>query len=67
MISEKQFLQLVGVIFSIVGLMHLLRLLTGFTLALGQWVVPEWVSVIGIVLPWYLAYNAFTFAKKRKK
>ncbi len=67
MLSTKTFLQTAGTIFSIVGLLHLLRLLTGLQVVFGTWQLPMWLSVIGIILPWYLAYNAWMLAKKIKK
>lgn len=38
MLSANTFFQIAGVIFSIVGILHLLRLLTGFQVVLGGWV-----------------------------
>lgn len=65
--SAKTFLQVVGIIFSLVGGVHLLRLLAGWDIVIGGWMVPMWVSLLGVILPWYLAYNAFTLAKKKYK
>lgn len=67
MLSIKTFLQIAATIFTIVGLLHLLRLLTGFQVVFGSWVLPMWFSVFGVLLPWYLAYNAWVLAKKIKK
>jgi hypothetical protein len=66
MISTKTFLHVAGAIFSIVGALHLLRLLTGFPIVLGGWILPVWLSIFGVVFPWFLAFNAFTLAKKNK-
>ncbi|MDE2590326.1 MAG: hypothetical protein KGL95_11770 [Patescibacteria group bacterium] len=65
--SVKTFLTIAGFIFSLVGLLHLLRLLTGFQVILGGWALPLWLSIFGVILPWYLAYNAFMFARKKTK
>ncbi|MGH7245622.1 MAG: hypothetical protein ACREBJ_04830 [Nitrosotalea sp.] len=65
MLSVKTFLQVAGAIFTIVGILHLLRLLTGFQVVFGTWVLPMWLSIFGVIFPWYLAYNAFTLAKKK--
>ncbi len=67
MLSTKTFLHVAGIIFSIVGLLHLLRLLTDFQVVFGRWVLPMWLSIIGVIIPWYLAYNAWMLAKKIKK
>ena len=66
MVSVKTFLQIAGVIFTIVGLLHLLRLLTGFHVVFGSWTFPMWLSIIGVIIPWYLAYNAWNLTKKMK-
>ncbi len=67
MLSAKTFLQLVGTIFTIIGTLHLLRLLTGWQVVLVGWAVPLWISLFGAVIGWYLAYTAFSLAKKKNK
>jgi hypothetical protein len=66
MISLKTFLHIVAIIFFIVGSLHLLRLFTGFQVILGGWTVPMWLSIFGVLIPWYLVYIAFTYSKKNK-
>jgi len=63
--STKTFLRVVGTIFTIVGLVHLLRLLTGFQVMFGGWELPFWVSIVGVIVAGYLAYNAFGLSKKK--
>lgn len=65
MLSAKTFLQLTGTIFSVIGLLHLFRLFTGWQIVLVGWTVPLWISFFGVIIAWYLAYNAFTLAKKK--
>ena len=67
MLSAKIFLKLVGIIFAVIGTVHLLRLIFGWQIVLVGWVVPVWISAFGVVIAWYLAYNAFSYAKKYKK
>lgn len=67
MLSTKTLLQIVTVVFSVVGLIHLLRLLTGIQVIFGGWELPMWVSIIGVLLPCYLAYNALMLSKKKFK
>lgn len=67
MVSVKTFVQISGVIFFLVGLIHLLRLLTGLPVVFGTWDLPLWVSILGAVLAWYLAYTAFVLSKKKTK
>ena len=67
MFSAKTFLQLIGTIFGIIGLFHLLRLFFGWQIVLIGWLVPLWISSFGVIIAWYLAYNAFILSKKKKK
>lgn len=66
MLSAKTFFQLTGVIFSVIGVLHLLRLFYGWSIVIVGWTVPLWFSAVGIVIAWYIAYNAWQLAKKKK-
>lgn len=63
MLSTKTYFQVTGFIFAIVGLAHLIRVLSGWTIVIGGWNVPIWISYIGVLGPWYLSYNAFKHSK----
>ena len=66
MLSAKTFLKLVGTIFAVIGSLHLLRLLLGWQIILVGWEVPVWISALGVIVAWFIAYNAFTLAGKIK-
>lgn len=38
-------------LFVLVALAHLLRLLTGMPVTAGDWNVPQWVSLLGVIVP----------------
>ena len=65
MLTSKTYFKITKLIFAGVGLAHLLRLLFGWTIVIGGWVVPTWVSVVGVVAAWYLAYNGFKLLGKK--
>jgi len=44
-----------GVIFAVVALFHLVRILTEWTVIIGDWSIPMWVSWIGLVVAGALA------------
>lgn len=67
MLSAKQYIQITGLIVFIVGLVHLIRLLGGWVVVINGWVVPMWISILGVFAAWYLAYNAFMLVKKKTK
>jgi hypothetical protein len=57
------YLRASGTVFGLIALGHLLRLLYRVPAELGQWVVPLWVSVIGLLLPAALALWAFRLVR----
>ena len=44
------------VLFSAVALLHLLRVIFGVPMVIGDWTVPIWASIGGIVVPAAVAY-----------
>lgn len=65
MLQLKAYLYLTSVIFALVGLVHLIRLIFELGIVLAGYSVPLWVSVVGIVIAWYLAYCSFILARKK--
>lgn len=63
--SEKTLLLIAGVVFLVVALAHLLRLALGIDIALGDFIVPVWLSWFGVVVTAYLSYSSFHFAMRR--
>jgi len=64
--SERTLLMIAGCVFLIVALLHLLRLLFGLGLALGDFSIPVWLSWFGVVIAGYLSYSSFHFAFRKK-
>ncbi len=65
--SQKTFTAAAGVIFSLVALLHALRLLLNWDAVIGGWSVPVWLSWLALALAGYLAYTAFTLGKPGRK
>lgn len=61
--KQKTFNQVTGLIFLAVGVLHLGRVLLGWTAIIGTWAVPTWVSLVALVVALYLAYSAYRLAK----
>jgi hypothetical protein len=59
----RYYLRVSGILFGLIAIGHLLRLLYRVPAELGQWVVPLWVSVIGLLLPAALALWAFRLVR----
>ncbi|MDP3729420.1 MAG: hypothetical protein Q8R26_01525, partial [bacterium] len=57
--QQKTFNTIVGIFFSIGGLVHLARALMGWEVAIGTFVVPLWFSYVAVVFAGFLVYQAF--------
>lgn len=64
--TERGLLKLVGVIFLIIALVHLLRLAFGWSLIVGEANIPLWLSWLGVIIPAYLSYCSFRFSGRKK-
>ena len=54
--TEKTFATIAAVIFALVALLHLLRLVMGWSVVIDSWTVPMWVSWVGLVVAGGLSY-----------
>ncbi len=54
--TEKTFATIAAVIFALVALLHLLRLVMGWSIVIDSWTVPMWVSWVGLVVAGGLSY-----------
>ena len=50
-------------LFTLVAIAHLLRLLGGIEVTVGDWSVPHWVSVLGVIVP--LAISGFLWNESK--
>lgn len=57
--NQKTFYLVVGSIFSLIALLHLLRLLRGWEAVIGGWSVPMWFSGVALAVAAILAYSFF--------
>ena len=57
--KKAAYITTTGYILATVGLIHLLRLIYGWYVLIGSWVVPMWFSVVAVVVAGYLAMSAF--------
>ena len=61
--SERTLLWVAGVIFLVIAVAHLMRLMFNIHIILGDFLVPQWISWVGILLTAYLSYASFHFAR----
>ncbi len=62
--TNQNFFRITTIIFSIVGLVHLARILIGFPIMIGNFDHPMWLSWIEMLIAFYLSYKGFWFGKK---
>ena len=62
--DQKAFSLSAGIIFSLIALLHLLRVAFGWEAILEGWMVPMRVSWVAILIAAYLAYQGFRLGKK---
>ena len=61
--NNKNFASVAGTIFAIVAIMHALRLVYGWPIQIGDYVIPTWASVVGILVAGYLAVQGLRLKK----
>jgi hypothetical protein len=61
----RSFSLVAGIIFTIIALLHLLRIVYGWDAVVGGWAAPKWVSWLALVVAAYLGYEGLRLSKKR--
>ena len=62
--TEKTFVTIATVIFALVAVLHLLRLVIGWSVIIDTWTVPMWVSWVGLVVAGGLSYYGARLAMR---
>ncbi|HEY4496930.1 MAG TPA: hypothetical protein VI432_02170 [Candidatus Paceibacterota bacterium] len=62
--TSKQYLQISGSLFLIIGSVHFLRIIYGWEASVAGWSVPMWISWLALLLAGYLSFNAFSLSKR---
>ena len=61
--KSKRFLRIAGTIFALAALAHLVRLVMGWPVLVGNWAIPMWVSAIALVGAGVLSFIGLRLAK----
>ena len=61
--KQKTYNQVTCLLFLLVGSFHILRLFLGWSVNVGGWVVPMWLSIVGEVAAGFLAWTAYKLEK----
>ena len=62
--TEKLYLIISGVIFALIGLLHLARILFQWPVMVGVWTVPLTLSLVAIVVTVVLTFWAFRLSRE---
>jgi hypothetical protein len=62
---HKPILVIIGSLFTIISLLHFLRLAYSIPVVIGGISVPMWLSVLGTVVTGFLAYASFYFSARK--
>jgi hypothetical protein len=63
--SSRVLFVVVGVIMGVVAVVHFLRLVFGWSVIIGGWDAPFWISWIGIIAAGYISYASFRLASRK--
>ena len=63
--KQGAFLLATSSIFALIALLHALRLIYGWNVAIGEWTVPVWVSAVGFLIAGYLAVQGFLLKRNQ--
>jgi hypothetical protein len=63
--TQRTFALITATLFSVIALLHAIRLLRAWQVAIDGAVVPVWISWIGLVIAGYLAYQGFKLARTK--
>lgn len=65
MMAQKTYNVITSIIFIIVGVMHLLRIVYGWSMVIGTWTAPLWVSWIGVIVALALVIYGLKLSMER--
>ncbi|MEK7551933.1 MAG: hypothetical protein AAB534_00805 [Patescibacteria group bacterium] len=60
------FFTFASAVFSIVAIVHLLRVITGFGLVIAGWSVPIWVNTVAFLIAAILGYHGLKLSRKTR-
>jgi len=61
--NRKSFCLTAGIIFIAIALLHLLRIVNGWKVAIGPWAAPDWISWVALVIAGYLGFEGIKLAR----
>ncbi|HEY9583772.1 MAG TPA: hypothetical protein VJI66_02310 [Candidatus Paceibacterota bacterium] len=62
--TKKDFLSIVSALFLIIGIIHLIRIVSGWDVQVGDLMIPVWASWVGVIVAFYLSFQGFKLRKE---
>lgn len=64
MTRSKPFTTIAALIFTVMAIIHVDRLVTHFRVVIGSHVIPQWVSILGVIVPAVFAVGLWLEARR---
>lgn len=61
--NRQTYMTLTTTIFIVVAIAHLVRIIFGWSVEIGDWGIPFWVSWLAVIAAGALAYLGFTLKR----
>ena len=62
--NQKTFSLVVGLIFLLIAVIHILRLAFKWEAILNGWAIPMWVSALALLIAVYLAFEGLKLSRR---
>lgn len=60
----KTYLYVIAILFLLITLAHLLRFICGTTVIFGDWQLPMWTSIFGVIIAGIFSFLGFRYARR---
>ncbi len=61
--NRTSYFLVTAIVFSVIGLLHLLRIILGWEAVIGGWSIPMWLSWVAMIVTAVLAYHGFVHSR----
>ena len=65
--NQRSFSLVAGIIFTVIALLHLLRIIYGWNPVIEGWMVPKWISWVALIVSGYLGYEGLRLGIKSRR
>jgi len=62
--NKKRYYAIASTLFLLVGILHFIRIINGWELILGDYMIPMWMSWVAVALLGYLTIRGFSYGSK---